>query len=237
MPELNYKGSTIPYEIVRSTRRTLCIEVAGGKVTLRAPMRVSQRRIDSMIHDKSEWIYRHFALMPRTPSPHQYVAGETFPFLGKEYRLRVETNGHHPHVRLEGDEMVVFPKTGNSGFEGEGMPARDILMKWYADQACKVLLQRVSELAVATGFKPSRARVRKSRTSRWGSCSVEASINLNWRLVMAPPWVADYVIIHELCHIKAPNHSKKFWDLVASFLPDYRDRRKWLQENATRLEV
>ncbi|MBI2858853.1 MAG: M48 family metallopeptidase [Chloroflexi bacterium] len=236
MPELHHPGGAVPYEIVRSRRRSMCIEVQTcGKVVVRVPLKTSGACIGRFVIAKGDWIARHFARVPKSGPGKQYLDGETFPFLGKPYSLKVLHNGHLLQAAVHGEQLVVSCPAGR--YASQGPPAiKAILSAWYSGQAKSILLPRVAEFATTMGLSPSRARVRTQRY-RWGSCSQNHSLNFNTKLVMAPPEIADYVIIHELCHIREHNHSKKFWDTVERFDPDYRRHRRWLAANGPGLEV
>ena len=99
-----------------------------------------------------------------------------------------------------------------------------------------MLTERVEFFAHAQGFKVKKIRISSART-RWGSCSAKGTLSFTWRLVMAPPDVIDYVVVHELCHLKELNHSKAFWAQVEAILPDYKTRRKWLKDNGAKLHL
>lgn len=108
---------------------------------------------------------------------------------------------------------------------------------WYRAQARWHLTGRIDHFARQHGFVYNSLRINGART-RWGSCNAQrGSLNFTWRLVMAPPEIVDYVVVHELCHLKHPNHSPDFWAEVEGILPDYKQRRKWLKENGLKLQV
>lgn len=104
----------------------------------------------------------------------------------------------------------------------------------YRNQARKIFPERIRYYEPLLGVRANQIHIKDQKT-RWGSCSSKGNINLNWRLILAPQEVMDYVIIHELCHLKEMNHSKAFWELVEQICPDYRERKKWLKENADKL--
>jgi len=114
--------------------------------------------------------------------------------------------------------------------------AESVFTAWYRKQARNVLTERVEFFARKHGFKIGKIRVSSART-RWGSCSSKDTLSFTWRLVMAPLEVIDYVVVHELCHLKEMNHSKAFWTRVERILPDYKVHRKWLKENGVKLSL
>ncbi|MGC8894764.1 MAG: M48 family metallopeptidase [candidate division WOR-3 bacterium] len=107
-------------------------------------------------------------------------------------------------------------------------------MDWYREEASVFLFNRVQHWAKIMRVRPGRTSVRDQRT-RWGSCSSAGNISLSFRLIMVPEPMSDYVVVHELAHIKHKNHSKDFWGLVGRFIPDYKERRRWLGENRGKL--
>ncbi|MDO8473069.1 MAG: SprT family zinc-dependent metalloprotease [Dehalococcoidia bacterium] len=236
MPELIHDSHVIKYSVMHSRRRSLGIEIThDGRVLVRAPLRTAEWRTEGLVRDKAPWILKHLARTASYPPPREFAEGELFLYAGKEYRLRVFLDGVTPHVDIGPSEINAFVSP-----PAEGKPlrhnVRKTLLLWYGRRAVEMLSGRTADLARQTGLSPTKLGVR-SQLHRWGSCSAKGSINLNWRLVMAPQSIADYVIIHELCHIREPNHSSKFWELVASFVPDYRTHRKWLKENCRLLEI
>lgn len=236
MPEVRYEGELFQYEIVRSPRRTICVEITReGKVVARAPDRSAAWAIDRFVRGRARWVLKHLPAARAVRKPRTYLSGEAFPYRGCDYRLRVVLDGARPHVGLDEEEIVVSMDAASAGGDA-GRAAQLALSRWYREQASEVLPRRLSELSRQTGLRPARLTIR-DQSSRWGSCSVKGSLNLNYKLVMAPPQVADYVMVHELCHLREQNHSKRFWSLVQSLVPDYKAHRKWLRENGPGLEV
>jgi predicted metal-dependent hydrolase len=114
--------------------------------------------------------------------------------------------------------------------------ARGRFERWYRAQAEEVITERVRLFAVRSGLAFQGLRISGAK-SRWGSCSSKGTLNFSWRLIMAPLWVVDYVVVHELSHLVEHNHSKRFWAHVARYFPDYTNARRWLRENQQLLEI
>jgi predicted metal-dependent hydrolase len=114
--------------------------------------------------------------------------------------------------------------------------ARAVFENWYRQQAAQVIKPRTSDLAEQNGFQFQIIRINGAKT-RWGSCGPKGSLNFSWRLVMAPPEIIDYVIIHELVHLRVRNHSKRYWAAVNQIMPDFKQRRAWLQKNGYQLSL
>ena len=111
---------------------------------------------------------------------------------------------------------------------------KKVIRNWLENEARRVIPAKVMEWGEKTSLYPDRVRIKDQR-SRWGSCSSKRNINLNWRLIMAPDTVMEYVIVHELCHLQVPNHSKTFWALVAHTIPDFHVSKNWLKEHGQML--
>jgi len=223
------------HKLVRSKRKTLSLVVeTNGFLTVRAPLRMKEADIRRFIEAKADWIKRKQArVRDEARAPRQYVDGEMFRYLGEEIPLRL--------VPAEG------PRRGNqkSALVMEGVfkltvsaqpKAKSVFTAWYRQQAWRVLTERVSYFARNHDFKPGKLRISSART-RWGSCSAKGTLSFTWRLVMAPLEVIDYVVVHELCHLKEMNHSESFWAQVEMILPDYKSCRKWLKNNAANLQL
>lgn len=216
---------TIPHidQLIRSKRKTIAIIVQrDGKVVVRAPSKVSERQVRQFVESKTGWIIEKKAQMQQQPpqTAKQFTAGERFPYLGQEYALSV-VSGARAGLRFEGG----FSLNQNSQAE-----AALLFEKWYKAAARKVLTERTHFYAQKFGLRCEKIRISSART-RWGSCSSRGAISFTWRLVMAPLEVIDYVVVHELAHLRAQNHSAAFWAEVAKMMPDFQRRRDWLKKN------
>jgi len=162
---------------------------------------------------------------PALPGAQGYQPGELFPVLGVDYPLTL-TPTARPDLQFNG---AVFCMSARAH------PRASLLFeRWYRRHARAEFTRRVAHLAGQHGFQPGSVRISSART-RWGSCSASGTLSFAWRLVMAPPEIIDYVIIHELCHLRQRNHSPAFWTLVTGLLPNYRLQRDWLKINGARL--
>lgn len=217
-------------KLVRSNRKTVAILVhPDGQVTVRAPKQVPLAQIQAFVESKAEWIEKKQAIARQKreskPTPRRFVEGENFLYTGKEYPLVVCEEPGKP-LTLEGDRFVLRPSPRYAPPE--------VFYLWYERQAHTVIKQRVEALAQKFNLRYTKIRITSART-RWGSCSSTGTLSFSWRLIMAPPEVIDYVVIHELAHTAEPNHSKRFWDRVAAMDPGYVKHVKWLKENGHRL--
>ena len=211
-------------KIIRSKRKTIALIIQpDGELLVRAPQRATKKQINEMVDQHVDWIAKKQAkarAAQKAFAPRQFIEGEKFPFLGEIYTLQLVKNVK-PILDLNGDFQLAQSAMGQ---------AELIFEKWYKGQARKVFLDRVEFYSSEYGFNYSKLRLSSART-RWGSCSSKGTLSLTWRLVMAPMKIIDYVVVHELSHLREHNHSSKFWAQVGAILPDYKARRKWLKEN------
>lgn len=216
-------------QLIRSKRRTIALIVErDGSLTVRAPKRTALRDVHSFIREKSDWILRTRARLKSVPQPREkrFVEGEKFFFLGSEYELRLARSGRTALRFDRGfDLRISAQKRGAVHFT-----------RWYKQQAFKIISERVDQFSKRYNFKPGRVKITSART-RWGSCSSNGSLNFSWRLIMAPLDVIDYVVLHELAHLRVKSHSKRFWKVVEEMVPDHKARRKWLREHGESLTL
>jgi predicted metal-dependent hydrolase len=210
-------------QIIRSKRRTIAIIVhRDGKVVVRAPLKTPEALIRAFIESKSGWIEEKKALAAKHVAlpVKKYTGGEKFLLLGREIPLRV-VDGQKTAFKFQNEfflSKTAVPR------------AQALFTKWYQARAREVMTERVEFYARQFGLKYEKIRISSART-RWGSCSSRGTLSFTWRLVMAPLDVVDYVVIHELAHLKVKDHSPKFWAEVARMQPDFKRRRAWLKKN------
>ena len=155
------------------------------------------------------------------PAPaKQFLPNETFLFLGKEFPLEI----------VKGQKAALILDTHFKLAEWAQGKAEQVFQNWYREQARQILPRRVHLFANQHNLQYQKIRIGSART-RWGSCSAKGALSFSWRLILTPMEVVDYIVIHELAHTLIHNHSKRFWNRVEKFLPDYKERRKWLRTN------
>ena len=212
-------------ELIRSHRRTIGLQITkDARLIVRAPYLATEGYIQKLIQQKASWItskqdffkQRQGKVLVRTFSP-----GEEFLFLGQKYPLVVAQD--LPKAVVLDDSLRVSQVVLAN--------ARDHIENWYKTQALEHITQRVNHYIQLTGLKYSSIRVNNA-TTRWGSCGYKDTLNFTWRLVMAPERVVDYVVIHELMHLKQKNHSRKFWAEVRNMIPGYKEDERWLKQNS-----
>jgi hypothetical protein len=207
--------------IIRSKRKTVSLIITPeARLVVRAPLRTSEAYIEKLVADKKTWIQRKIAEIAGRPAPSkkQFVDGEEFLFLGKRYPLKFVDNGF-TGIEL-GEHLCVSGKPG--------LDIHAALTGWYKSQARIIFGERCASCARIVGRTPVSIRISHA-TRRWGSCSTRGTVCFSWRLVLAPPEIIDYVIVHELVHLIHHNHSKRFWASVGAIMPDYRERKNWLK--------
>jgi len=222
-------GFPFQVEVVRTDRkRSASIRLLGDLVKVSVPMTLSDSRIRNLVTKRTPWIKNKLQEQsdrPITP-PKEYVSGETVTYLGKNYRLKVLV-GDQPSIKLRrGYVEATVTKTEIDPTN----TIRSLLERWYRSHAEKRLEEKTVRLASVIGVNPASVTV-KNYKSRWGSCSTKGDISYNWRIILAPHSIVDYVVAHELCHMLEHNHSSKYWKHVERHVPNYRECREWLKHN------
>lgn len=211
------------HRLLRSKRRTLALIIErDGSLTVRAPIRMGESQVYRFVEAKQDWIKRKQAEVKKNCSvTRQFVEGELFHFMGRAFPLRLVSEPQRALTLGEDGFQLGGSRTGDG---------RALFVAWYRTQARRVIEERVLYFARLHGFKVGKIRISSAQT-RWGSCSRKGVLSFTWRLVMAPIEVIDYVVVHELSHLRYMNHSPEFWSLVEQILPDYKRRRAWLKKN------
>lgn len=226
--ETTLDGRPIDYTVRRSSRASKArIEVGVAGVTVILPAGVDVDP-DRFLRANAEWVLNRHAAYEDTRAriPDRiFEEGERFPYLGEEHELVVEQRSHSTVT----DESFVLAR-----WEVERTSIKNTLESLYRRLARDRFEARATHFADKMGVSFEQIHIRNQRT-RWGSCSTSGTISLNWRLVLAPPRIGDYVVIHELAHVIEPNHSSQFWGVVAEYDPEYATHRQWLDDHAVEL--
>ena len=237
MPEISVGDVTIPYRLRRSSRaRRMRLVVTPGQVEVVAPLRLKEDRVRAFVDSRRHWLRdKTEALRRRSlePLPRRFVDGAKVLFRGRYMGLRVEpADAGEASLRYASAFIVRLPRRLPAG-ERERQ-ARDLVTSWLAGRALDEALAIVRRFAPRLGAGPRAVRIGCQKTL-WGSCSPREVISLNWRLMAAPRPIYEYVVVHELCHLRERNHGRRFWRLVGELLPDYRERRAWLKQHGVGL--
>ncbi len=222
----------LDYKIVRSPRRkTLTITVERDRrVVVHAPEEMPEEDVRELVSEKRQWILgklRHPQRYKakRHPPGKEVVNGESAPFLGRDYRIEIRET---VSGEVEFSDAFIIPASHQSR-------RRAVLRDWYIARAKETILDRVDQHARALGVRFKTARIVDSRY-RWGSCTVKNNLNFNWRLIKAPMFVIDYVVLHELAHLIETNHTSRFWSIVRANSATMDKAKAWLKEHGQLLE-
>ena len=215
-------------EVVRSIRRTAALHIIGSDLQVRVPEYVGDERVAAFLQKKRPWIRSKVAEIQLLP-PHrtkELVSGESFPYLGRHYRLKIQ-EGHQVGVSLSGGYLKATIRPTEQD-EHKTLKIQQYLQNWYRNKAQERLKEKTERYAKQIGVSPAAVSVRNFK-SRWGSCDKKGLLVFNWNIIKAPHSVVDYVVVHELCHLIHPNHSKEFWQVVGRFDSNYLEHRQWLK--------
>jgi predicted metal-dependent hydrolase len=231
------------YRLRRSLRakRARIVIKADGEVEVVAPPKAAEALIHQFVLQNQDWILRtqlrlqkHAEQHPN-PLPSAYEDGVLLPYLGRQTPLKLlDTQRKTVRVVWKDDVFWVYLPSRIRASADCSASVRTALMTWMKRQARQQALQLIERYGRETGLL-ARSVTLKAMKSRWGSCGPQNDINLNWLLVLAPPSVLEYVVVHELCHIRHKNHSADFWQLVQRIMPDYQQQRSWLKLHGARL--
>jgi len=220
---------TITYTLRRSFKaRRVRLEVrqqTGLTVIVPRSYRIGQ--VPGLLKSKERWISRNLARFSQSQSlsaPRKLKSGDTVLHLGRDLKLVKQENHHDDIVVLEGNRLAVRPDLFNNGL------LELALEQWYRAEAARLINETADKLSYQMGISYQRIVIRGQKT-RWGSCSRKKNLSFNWKLIMAPEPIVEYVIIHELLHLKEMNHSKRFWELVAQYCSGWREHKKWLKQH------
>jgi len=199
-----------------------------GTFIVRAPHFAGEAVIREFINSKRSWIgktYDHAQKRLALYRPRQFVEGEKFLYLGSEYALHIACDMHGKFI-FE-DRFILNERYLTN--------ARILFERWYREEAFMLFTLRCKFYAGSMGVRYNSINLSGAK-HRWGSCYPNGNLRFNWRLIMAPKDIINYVVVHELAHLIEPNHSGRFWVVVEGIFPDYRDARKWLKDNQDSLK-
>lgn len=222
-----------------SRRKTLSISVDQKGVQVTSPAKTCPSKVEEVLHRKAPWIIKQladFEEMQTEVKQKAFLSGEKLPYLGRYYRLKVkQTDCNKPSFRFYQSRFVVDLPSNIAEEEH-----RDILyplyVNWVKERANSYAHNRIKRFTLKLQLEPKKIII-KDQEQRWGSCTPAGNILLNWRIFLAPPSVIDYVLAHELVHLKHMNHSKEYWETLRMLLPDYELRKEWLKINGRTLNI
>ncbi len=223
------------YQLIRTRKRkrTISLSIArNGDIIIRAPFHLKSESIEAFFREKRSWIQKKLretsAGVDRSVA-RGFVAGEVFPFLGQYYPLEIvaPTDSHRP---------LLFAQERFYLNERYRTKARDLFISWYKEQAREKIRERVQLYGSRMLLFPDRQKITSARY-QWGGCSSKNTLTFTWRIVMAPLPVIDYLVVHELAHIREKNHSSRFWKIVRETFPDYPTMKAWLKSRGHLLDL
>lgn len=227
----------IEYELLPGQQRktTDIVIERDGRVCVRPPADHTPEQVDAVVESKRMWIYRNLAEwrdMNASAVVREWVSGETFLYLGRAYRLAlISDNG--PELLLRDGRF----RLQRSVIEKGGVDAaREAFERYFAEKGMQWFAERVAYFAPRVGVQVTSVKV-KDMGYRWASCGSTGAMNFHWKCMMAPPKIIDYIVMHELCHLRHRNHTEAFWNEVDKVMPDYRERKEWLKERGASLDI
>lgn len=219
-------------------RRTTSIEIRDAQVTVRAPVGMDEHYILAFVTKKQRWIEQKIAEQQQridAVPERQYVQGATFPYLGTSLQLHIETASEARVQRVDTSfaEQLVVALSRRSRLPGHEQ-VRRLVSRWYQQEALTLLTLRTEQLAAVLGLQVASVSVKATR-SRWGQCTTRGDIQYNWQIILAPDAIVDYLVAHEVCHLRHHNHGPAFWALVEQVCPHWRQSRQWLKNHGMQL--
>lgn len=240
MYSFQFGNQTIPYTLSTShLRKTLSISVDQHGVSVISPSDIDLEKIESTLHKKAPWIIKQlsdFNEMQISSQERSFLSGEKLPYLGRQYRLKVlQTGINEPTLRFyQGRFLAELPKETSEDIHRDMI--YPLYVYWIKERALKFTDDRIKRFTIKLNQEPNNIII-KEQEQRWGSCTPTGNILLNWRIFLAPTSIIDYVLAHELAHLKHMNHSKEYWDTLRMLLPDYEQRKERLRINGGTLNI
>lgn len=212
-------------------RRTVALQIADGQLTVRAPSGVSLKAIQAIVSARGAWIERHLAASAPVSAP-DYLKLGYVPYLGRSLPLLRQQQVRSAVTSQ--DDVLLVNVSNRVRADNFDTKSTELLRQWYSEQALIWFTSRVELWQTQMQVQAKTIKV-GSWNSKWGYCKSSAEVGFNWRLMMAPAWVADYVVVHELAHLRHLNHSAAFWHFVHRFYPDSQAAKQWLKQHQHQL--
>ena len=232
----NTSQDNIDYKVFRSDRKTADIVIErDGRILVRVPEWVDDSQVEMIIDSKRYWIYKNLAEwrdLNATRILREYRNGEGFLYLGRSYRLSLVMEQEKPLI-LKNGRFCLRRKLVE---QGDIEPARNAFRDYYIARGLDRISKRVEYYAPKVGVKHSSIDVHELG-NRWASCSKTGKLVFHWKCMMAPQTIIDYIVVHELCHLRYRDHTETYWNEVDKILPDYRERKEWLRKQGAGLDI
>lgn len=231
-----YGTRTIEFSVKYSKRKTMEVAVEPPDIiTVTAPVGINDDVIVEKVKKRANWIVQKlfsFKNMEYRPIKREFVNGESFMYLGRNYSLQIllDASIKKPEVKLYHGKFYVTSLTKNEDLIKKAME------DWYREKTREKVDERIKYYQPLFNKFPTSVKV-KEQQKRWASCTGKNDLLFNWRCVMAPAYVLDYIVVHEMCHMYHKNHSKEFWEILSSKMPDYERRKEWLKNYGVRMAL
>lgn len=238
LQSIKYGTTTIYYSHYKQTRNDVRITVnLINGVEVYTPKNINEEKLSQIIKQKAPWIYQkleELSEVKATVQPKEFVSGEKLPYLGRHYRLKVhkEAISHASFRFKQGRFIAMVPSDWSQDQIQQHLEQK--LIAWYHKHGLNKILERANNYQSILGVEPRSLQL-KTQHKRWGTCTPRGDIYLNWRIVMAPIRVIDYIIVHELAHLIVPEHNEQFWRTVRTTLPHYQEAKEWLRVHGVKL--
>jgi predicted metal-dependent hydrolase len=232
-----YGDKVVEYTLIKTKRRKTCeVIVDRSEIILRAPFDISIKEIENLLNEKINWISQKQKeikrLKPDITKP-VFENGSTLPFLGNNYILEIVfRKDQKDELIFENNKFIAYlDDAHNSNRKGI---TENLYFEWLNSKANEIFKEKIDKYGKIIGVNPKGVAI-KNLKNRWGSLSKNKTLNLNIHLIKAPEDIINYIIIHELCHLRIQGHSFRFWNYLKQFVPDYEQKIKWLDRNTNSL--
>ncbi|MEF8849090.1 MAG: SprT family zinc-dependent metalloprotease [Candidatus Thermoplasmatota archaeon] len=238
MKQIKIGDTKIPYQIkTTQKRKKIALNInQQGQITVKTPPHKKQDEINQFLDKKKQWMLNKIKTIEKQKNQNkkkEFLSGEKLPYKGRNYRLKViKTNIDKPKIKLQQGKFIL--KTPENKKHQKIYPQiRNQVKTWYKQKATQHLKKRIKKYSKQMGIKPQKTIIKELKNS-WGEHK-NKQIKINWRIIMAPVNIQDYIIVHELTHLKENKHNQKFWNKISTTLPDYKKRIKWLKTKGNQL--
>lgn len=242
MPKIKYKENYINYEIkYTKPQKSISIKLKYPDIIhVFAPSYMCEKEINDIVLSKCDWILNRLNNFKNKNIKNYIIKFENsskIPFLGEYFDLKIIKSDKILNCKFEFDKekfIAYIPSFMNSNIYAKELKC--LFKDWLIFYGTNIIKERINIYSQKLNISPNKVKVKKQNTT-WGTCSSLGNIYINYMILLAPIDIVDYVVVHELCHLKEMNHSKKFWDLVESIIPDYKLKKQWLKENGFKLNI
>lgn len=231
-----HNDKEIFFNVCYRKRKTMEIRIIPpNNITVISPKGLTQESIIKMVDKKKNWIIKKLDLVKNIEtktSNKELTEDEIFLFLGNAYKLKLVEDCDVKKIKISVEFQNLYVSYGNF----DKAKLKDTIELWYREMGQKIISERVSFYQIYFNIMPKKIQI-KEQKKRWGSCTSDNKLLFNWRIIMAPLEVIDYIVVHEMCHMIEKNHSNNYWNLVKFIMPNYKEYRKWLKEKGYSLDI